>query len=69
MLQVVPTSEPEPWLKKQQILINSRPTVAGIVLFADEPQAALPKRCGIKIYRYKTTNDIKLQTMKVRVKH
>ncbi len=24
------------------------------MLFAEEPQAALPKRCGIKIYRYKT---------------
>jgi len=24
------------------------------VLFADEPQALLPKRCGIKLYRYKT---------------
>jgi ATP-dependent DNA helicase RecG len=55
MLQVVPTSEPEPWLKKQQILLNDKPTVAGVVLFADEPQAILPKRCGIKIYRYKTT--------------
>jgi ATP-dependent DNA helicase RecG len=26
----------------------------GILLFAEEPQAALPKRCGVKIYRYKT---------------
>jgi hypothetical protein len=25
------------------------------LLFADEPQAVLPKRCGIKVYRYKTT--------------
>jgi ATP-dependent DNA helicase RecG len=57
MLEVVPTSEPEPWLKKQQILIHDKPTVAGIVLFADEPQAILPKRCGIKIYRYKTSDD------------
>jgi ATP-dependent DNA helicase RecG len=57
MLQVVPTSEPEPWLKKQQILINDKPTVAGVVLFADEPQAVLPKRCGIKIYRYKTSDN------------
>ena len=52
---VVPHTEPEPWLKKQQVLLNKKPTVAGIVLFADEPQALLPKRCGIKLYRYKTS--------------
>ena len=57
MLQVVPTSEPEPWLRKQQILVGERPTVAGVVLFADEPQAALPKRCGIKLYRYRTSEN------------
>jgi ATP-dependent DNA helicase RecG len=56
MLDVVPTSEPEPWLKKQQVLIEDKPTVAGVVLFADEPQALLPKRCGIKVYRYKSTD-------------
>lgn len=26
-----------------------------MLLFSDEPQILLPKRCGIKIYRYKTT--------------
>jgi ATP-dependent DNA helicase RecG len=52
--QVVPTAEPEPWQRKQFLLRNERPTVAGVLLFADEPQAALPKHCGIKIYRYKT---------------
>jgi len=57
MLDVVPTSEPEPWLRKQMILTDSKPTVAGVVLFADEPQALLPKRCGIKVYRYKTTEN------------
>lgn len=52
--QVVPTSTPEAWLKKQALIRDSRPSVAGLLLFADEPQAALPKRCGIKVYRYKT---------------
>jgi len=52
--EVVPTSTPENWLKKQSLLRDGRPAVAGLLLFADEPQAALPKRCGIKIYRYKT---------------
>lgn len=55
MLRVVPTAEPEDWLRKQQILIGDLPTVAGIVLFADEPQAFLPKRSGIKIERYQST--------------
>jgi len=54
MLQVVPTGEPEPWLRKQQIIQGDKPTVAGVLLFAEEPQAILPKRSGIKIYRYKT---------------
>ncbi len=57
MLQVVPLVEPEPWLKKQLLLVAEKPTVAGLVLFAEEPQAALPKRTGIKIYRYQTTAD------------
>jgi ATP-dependent DNA helicase RecG len=56
MLEVIPSTEPEPWLRKQQVLIADKPTVAGVVLFADEPQAILPKHCGIKIYRYKTTD-------------
>ena len=54
ILEVVPTSEPEPWLKKQELIKDGKPTVAGIVLFSDLPQAVLPKRTGIKIYRYKT---------------
>lgn len=57
MLEVIPTSEPESWLRMQMLLVNSQPTVAGVVLFADLPQAILPKRTGIKIYRYKTKDD------------
>jgi ATP-dependent DNA helicase RecG len=36
------------------LILEGKPTVAGIVLFAEEPQAILPKRTGIKVYRYKT---------------
>jgi ATP-dependent DNA helicase RecG len=54
MLDVIPTAEPEAWLRKQQLILDGRPTVAGIVLFAEEPQAILPKRTGVKVYRYKT---------------
>lgn len=56
MLEVVPTAEPEAWLRKQQVIQGDKPTVAGLVLFAEEPQAVLPKRSGIKIYRYRTTD-------------
>ncbi|WP_373475325.1 ATP-binding protein [Sphingorhabdus sp.] len=55
--QVVPNVDPAVWLKKQQLIKDSKPTVAGVMLFADEPQALLPKRSGIKIYRYQTRED------------
>jgi ATP-dependent DNA helicase RecG len=58
MLEVIPTAEPENWLAKQQLLRDNRPTVCGVLLFADEPQAIIPKHCGIKIYRYKTTDKV-----------
>lgn len=54
MLNVVPTAEPEQWMAKERLIREKRPTVAGVLLFAEEPQALLPKRCGIKIYRYRT---------------
>jgi ATP-dependent DNA helicase RecG len=56
MVEVVPTTEPEPWLRKQLLIVDDKPTVAGVLLFSDEPQALLPKRSAIKVYRYKTTD-------------
>ena len=55
--RVVPKAQPEAWLRKQQLIVNEMPTVAGLLLFADELQAVLPKRCGIKVYRYKTQEE------------
>jgi ATP-dependent DNA helicase RecG len=55
LLDVVPTAEPETWSRKQRLIVNDKPVVAGEVLFADEPQVALPK-AAIKVYRYKTTD-------------
>jgi len=52
---IVPTTTAEKWLRKQNLLIDDKPTVAGILLFAEEPQALLPKHCGIKVYRYKSS--------------
>lgn len=51
---VVPSAQPAAWLRKQSLIVNDMPTVAGLLLFAEEPQAQLPKRCGIKVYRYET---------------
>lgn len=53
--QVVPNLEPKVFLKKQNLIKGTKPTVAAVLLFAEEPQAALPKRSGVKLYRYKTT--------------
>lgn len=57
MLGVIPTGDPEAWLRKQSLIIDDRPTVAGIMLFHDEPQSALPKRSAIKVYRYRTRDE------------
>lgn len=54
LLNVIPNAEPEAWLEKQRLLQKGRVTVAGALLFAEEPQAILPKRSAVKIYRYKT---------------
>jgi ATP-dependent DNA helicase RecG len=57
MLDVLPLAEPDEWLKKQNLIASGKPTVAGLLLFSDEPQAALPKRSAIKIYRYQTKDE------------
>ena len=57
ILEVVPTSEPAAWLAKNELIKDGKPTVAGVVLFADLPQALLPKRTGIKVYRYTTSDE------------
>lgn len=55
MLEIVPEGEPDAWLAKQRLTLDGKPTVAGVLLFADEPQAFLPK-ASVKIYRYKTSD-------------
>ncbi|TNF24163.1 MAG: ATP-dependent DNA helicase RecG [Deltaproteobacteria bacterium] len=54
MLDVVPNANPEQWLPKQRLVVDGKPTVASVLLFADAPQAYLPK-AAVKLYRYKTT--------------
>jgi ATP-dependent DNA helicase RecG len=52
--EIIPKSEPEAWLRSQQLLYQDQPIVAGVLLYAESPQALLPKRSAIKIYRYRT---------------
>ena len=54
---IIPEVAPIEWLKKQRLLVDDKMTVAGEMLFSDEPQICLPKRSSIKIFRYKTSGD------------
>ncbi len=56
-LEIIPTAEPDIWLRKQKLIVDNRPTVAGLILFSDEPQVDLPK-AAIKLYRYKTIDAV-----------
>jgi ATP-dependent DNA helicase RecG len=45
------------YLRSQSLLKNGKPVVAAVLLFSDQPQAALPKRSAVKLYRYGTTDE------------
>lgn len=53
---IVPKAEPIAWLQKQKIVKDGKATVAGAVLFDDEPQAVLPK-AAVKVSRYRTSDE------------
>lgn len=57
IINEIPTAEPEQWLKSQFLINRDRPTVAGVLLYSDAPQAALPKRSAVKIFQYKTREE------------
>lgn len=61
--QIIPNTEGEKWLKKQKLILGDHVTVAGILLYSDEPQICLPKRSSIKIVRYRTVGDSDRDTM------
>lgn len=61
--QVVPNLTPPIFLRKQSLVRSGKPAVAAVLLFADEPQAALAKRSGVKLYRYKTSGEGTRETM------
>ena len=54
---IIPEVIPDLWLKKQRLYKNGKLTVAGEMLFSDEPQICLPKRSSIKVFRYKTSGE------------
>lgn len=60
---IVPDVEPDRWLRKQRLVSGEKLTVAGELLFADEPQICLPKRSSIKIFRYKTSGSADRDTL------
>ncbi len=57
LLDAIPSGEPDEWLTKQRVVVDARPTVAGALLYADDPQAILPKRSAIKVLRYQTKKE------------
>lgn len=59
---VVPMQTPEIFVRKQALSRNNKPVVAGVLLFAEEPQAVLPK-AGVKLFRYKTSGKPTRETL------
>jgi Predicted transcriptional regulator containing an HTH domain and an uncharacterized domain shared with the mammalian protein Schlafen len=60
LMDFSPTSDPIDFTVNQN-LVDRRtydPRTAGILLFSDNPIPILPKRCGIKINRYETSEDV-----------
>lgn len=60
---IIPEVDPVKWLTKQRLLRDNKLTVAGEILFADEPQICLPKRSSIKIFRYMTSGNADRDTL------
>jgi ATP-dependent DNA helicase RecG len=57
LINVIPTGEPLTYLNNQDLIKEGHARVSGILLFCDEPAVFLPKRCSVKIMRYRTKDD------------
>jgi len=57
MLSEIPTGDPDKWVRSQLLVSDGKPTVAGTLLFSDQPQAALPKRSSVKVFQYRTRDE------------
>ena len=57
LINVIPNAEPLTYLNNQELIQDGQCKVSGVLLFCDEPAIYLPKRCSVKIMRYKTKDD------------
>ena len=61
--QIIPHSDPLSWAKRQRLIKEGKVSVAGEMLFSDEPQICLPKRSSIKIMQYRTIEESDRDTL------
>ncbi len=52
----VPSAMPDEFLRKQKLTSDGKITLAGVLLYDEEPQREIPK-ASIKIYRYNTSDE------------
>lgn len=57
MMNVVPSAEPLNFLNNKELIRDDQCKVCGVLLFCDEPAIYLPKRCSVKIMRYRTKEE------------
>ncbi len=57
LINVIPNAEPLTYLNNQELIRDGQCKVSGVLLFCDEPAIYLPKRCSVKIMRYRTKDD------------
>ena len=57
LINVIPNAEPLTYLNNQELLNDKQCKVSGVLLFCDEPAIYLPKRCSVKIMRYRTKDE------------
>lgn len=57
LINVIPNAEPLTYLNNQELVRDGQCKVSGVLLFCDEPAIYLPKRCSVKIMRYRTKDD------------
>lgn len=57
VLNIIPTAETITYLNNQDLIKVGHAKVAGVLLFCDEPAVFIPKRCSIKLMRYRTKDE------------
>lgn len=57
LINVLPNVEPLTYLNNQELIREEQCKASGVLLFCDEPAVYLPKRCSVKIMRYRTKDD------------